>query len=120
MAIVRRAGLELRDNLKNSAYGYINVLRIETSQALAEAFKVMEAPDVRAQFGAENAWDAQTSRSGARRTLVPGLFHTNESTAPPSASGQGVRLVPGFKFGGPRSMSIYRTHQVQTAGQQAQ
>jgi len=57
VAIVRRAGLDLRNNLKNSAYGYINVLRVETSQALAEAFKVLEAPDVRSQFGADNAWE---------------------------------------------------------------
>jgi hypothetical protein len=57
VAIVRRSGLDLRNNLKNSAYGYINVLRVETSQALAEAFKVLEAPDVRAQFGADNAWE---------------------------------------------------------------
>jgi hypothetical protein len=57
IAIVRRAGLDLRNNLKNSSYGYINVLRVETSQALAEAFKVLEAPDLRAQFGASNAWE---------------------------------------------------------------
>lgn len=57
IAIVRRAGLDLRNNLKNSSYGNINVLRVETSQALAESFKVLESPDVRAQFGAENAWD---------------------------------------------------------------
>jgi hypothetical protein len=57
IAIVRRAGLDLRNNLKNSSYGYINVLRIETSQALAESFKVLESPDVKAQFGAQNAWD---------------------------------------------------------------
>jgi hypothetical protein len=57
MAIVRRSGLDLRNNLKNSSYGYVNVLRVETSQALAEAFKVLEAPDVRAQFGASNAWE---------------------------------------------------------------
>ncbi len=57
IAIVRRAGLDLRNNLKNSSYGYINVLRVETSQALAECFEVLEAPDLRAQFGAENAWD---------------------------------------------------------------
>ncbi len=57
IAIVRRAGLDLRNNLKNSAYGYINVLRVETSQTLAEAFRVLEASDVRAQFGADNAWE---------------------------------------------------------------
>lgn len=57
IAIVRRSGLDLRNNLKNSSYGYINVLRVETSQALAEAFKVLESSDVRAQFGADNAWE---------------------------------------------------------------
>jgi len=57
IAIVRRTGLDLRNNMKNSSYGYVNVLRIETSQALAESFKVLEAPDVKAQFGAQNAWD---------------------------------------------------------------
>jgi hypothetical protein len=57
MAIVRRAGLDLRNNLKNASYGYINVLRVETSQALAEAFKVLNSPDLKSQFGAENAWD---------------------------------------------------------------
>jgi hypothetical protein len=57
VAIVRRSGLDLRNNLKNSSYGYINVLRVETSQALAEAFTVLNAPDVRAQFGADNAWE---------------------------------------------------------------
>jgi hypothetical protein len=57
IAIVRRAALDLRNNVKNSSYGFVNVLRIETSQALAEAFKVLESSDVRAQFGADNAWD---------------------------------------------------------------
>lgn len=57
IAIVRRAGLDLRNNLKNSSYGYINVLRVETSQALAEAFQVLDASDVKSQLGAESAWD---------------------------------------------------------------
>ncbi|WP_068818584.1 hypothetical protein [Phormidesmis priestleyi] len=57
MAIVRRAGLDLRNNMKNASYGYINVLRVETSQALAEAFKVLESQDLKAQFGADNAWE---------------------------------------------------------------
>jgi len=57
IAIVRRSALDLRNNLKNSSYGYVNVLRVETSQALAEAFKVLEAPDIKAQFGADTAWD---------------------------------------------------------------
>jgi hypothetical protein len=57
MAIVRRSGLDLRGNLKNASYGYINVLRVETSQALSEAFKVLDSQDLKAQFGADNAWD---------------------------------------------------------------
>ena len=57
IAIVRRAALDLRNNLKNSSYGNVNVMRVETSQALDESFRVLEAPDLRAQFGAENAWD---------------------------------------------------------------
>jgi hypothetical protein len=57
IAIVRRAALDLRNNVKNSSYGYVNVLRIETSQALAEAFQILDSPDLKAQFGAETAWD---------------------------------------------------------------
>jgi hypothetical protein len=57
IAIVRRSALDLRNNLKNSSYGNVSVMRVETSQALAEAFKILNAPDLRAQFGAENAWD---------------------------------------------------------------
>lgn len=57
IAIVRRTALDLRNNLKNSSYGYINVLRIETSQSLAECFKILNAPDLRAQFGSSDAWD---------------------------------------------------------------
>jgi len=56
-ARVQRAALDLRNNLKNSSYGNVNVMRVETSQALDESFRVLEAPDLRAQFGAENAWD---------------------------------------------------------------
>jgi hypothetical protein len=57
IAVVRRAALDLRNNLKNSSHGDVNVARVEISQALDESFRVLEAPDLRAQFGAENAWD---------------------------------------------------------------
>ena len=57
IAIVRRAALDLRNNVKNSSYGYVNVLRIETSQALAEAFQILDSTDVKAQFGADTPWD---------------------------------------------------------------
>ncbi|MGN6186645.1 MAG: hypothetical protein ACTHQM_23655 [Thermoanaerobaculia bacterium] len=57
IATVRRAGLDLRNNLKFSSYGHINVLRVETLQLLDEAFKILGADDVRKLFGAETAWD---------------------------------------------------------------
>ena len=57
MSALRRAGLNLRYNLKNFSYGHLNVLRIETLQLLEEAFDILQADDVRALFGAETAWD---------------------------------------------------------------
>jgi hypothetical protein len=57
VAIVRRAGLDVRQNVKNSSYGYINVLRLETGLALGQAFQVLNSDDLKAQFGAESAWD---------------------------------------------------------------
>jgi hypothetical protein len=57
IATVRRAALDLRNNLKNCSYGDVNVLRVELSQMLDESFKVLESKDLMAQFGATNAWD---------------------------------------------------------------
>ncbi|NJK39865.1 MAG: hypothetical protein HC835_11575 [Oscillatoriales cyanobacterium RM2_1_1] len=57
IATVRRAGLDLRNNLKWSSYGHVNVFRIEVLQLLEEAFKILGAEDVRKLFGADNAWD---------------------------------------------------------------
>jgi len=57
IAIVRRAGLDMRYNLKNFSYGHLNVLRLETLQLLEEAFKILEAEDIRSLFGADSAWD---------------------------------------------------------------
>jgi hypothetical protein len=57
IAIVRRAGLDLRYNLKNFSYGHLSVLRAETMQLLEEAFEILQAPDVRNLFGADTAWD---------------------------------------------------------------
>ena len=57
IATIRRAGLDLRNNLKWSSYGHVNVFRIETLQLLDEAFKILGAEDVRKLFGADNAWD---------------------------------------------------------------
>jgi hypothetical protein len=56
-ALVRRTALDLRNNIKNSSYGHVHVMRIETSQALAEAFQILDSPDLKAQLGAGNAWD---------------------------------------------------------------
>jgi hypothetical protein len=57
IAIVRRAGLDLRNNMKWLSFGDVNVLRVEVLQLLDEAFKILDAPDVKNLFGADNAWD---------------------------------------------------------------
>lgn len=57
IATIRRAGLDLRNNLKWSSYGHVNVFRIEVLQLLEEAFKILGADDVKRLFGADNAWD---------------------------------------------------------------
>ena len=56
-ARVRRAGLDLRSNLKQSSYGHVNVMIVEISQLLEFAFRILGAADVRHLFGSENAWD---------------------------------------------------------------
>jgi hypothetical protein len=57
IATVRRAGLDLRNNLKFSSYGHLNVLRVEVMQLLDEAFRILGADDIRRLYGADNAWD---------------------------------------------------------------
>ncbi len=57
IAIVRRAGLDLRNNLKFMSFGHLNVLRVEVMQLLDEAFRILNADDVRRLFGADTAWD---------------------------------------------------------------
>jgi hypothetical protein len=57
IAVVRRAGLDLRNNLKFTSYGHLNVLRVEVMQLLDEAFRILGADDIKRLFGADNAWD---------------------------------------------------------------
>ncbi len=57
IAIVRRAGLDLRNNLKWLSFGHLNVMRVEVMQLLEESFKILDADDVKRLFGADNAWD---------------------------------------------------------------
>ena len=57
IAIVRRAGLDLRNNLKFTSFGHLNVLRVEVMQLLDEAFQILDADDIKRLFGADNAWD---------------------------------------------------------------
>jgi hypothetical protein len=57
IAVVRRAGLDLRNNLKFTSFGHLNVLRVEVMQLLDECFKILDAEDVKKLFGADNAWD---------------------------------------------------------------
>ncbi len=57
IAVVRRSGLDLRNNLKWNSYGHVNVLRVEVMQLLDEAFRILESDDVKRLYGADNAWD---------------------------------------------------------------
>jgi hypothetical protein len=57
IAIVRRAGLDLRNNLKFTSFGHLNVLRVEVMQILDEAFRILESDDCRRLMGADTAWD---------------------------------------------------------------
>jgi hypothetical protein len=57
IAIVRRAGLDLRNNLKFTSFGHLNVMRVEVMQLLEEAFKILAADDVKNLFGVDNAWE---------------------------------------------------------------
>ena len=57
IAVVRRAGLDLRNNLKFMSFGHLNVLRVEVMQILEEAFRILDAPDIKNLFGAADAWD---------------------------------------------------------------
>jgi hypothetical protein len=57
IAIVRRAGLDLRNNLKFTSFGHLNVLRVEVMQVLDEAFRILESDDVRRLCGADTPWD---------------------------------------------------------------
>ena len=55
--MVRRAGLDLRNNLKFTSFGHLNVLRVEVMQVLEECFRILGSEDVKDLFGADNAWD---------------------------------------------------------------
>src|SRR6516162_7673106 len=57
IAIVRRAGLDLRNNLKWLSFGHLNVMRVEVMQLLEEAFAILNCDDIKHLFGADNAWD---------------------------------------------------------------
>ena len=57
IAIVRRAGLDLRNNLKWLSFGHLNIMRVEVMQLLDEAFRILNSPDIKRLFGADNAWD---------------------------------------------------------------
>lgn len=57
IAIVRRSGLDLRNNLKWLSFGHLNVMRVEVMQLLEESFKILNSEDIKRLFGADNAWD---------------------------------------------------------------
>jgi hypothetical protein len=57
VAIVRRAGLDLRNNLKFMSFGHLNVMRVEVMQLLDESFRILGSEDIRNLFSADTAWD---------------------------------------------------------------
>lgn len=57
VAGVRRAGLDFRNNLKRASYGDVSVLTIELLQLINAAFDILDAEDIRHQFGTDNGWD---------------------------------------------------------------
>jgi hypothetical protein len=57
LATVRRAGLDLRNNLKFVSYGHLNVMTKEVMQLLDDAFRILGSADVLNLFGAKRAWD---------------------------------------------------------------
>ena len=57
VAIVRRAGLDLRNNLKFMSFGHLNVMRVEVMQLLDEAFRILSSDDIKRLYSADTAWD---------------------------------------------------------------
>jgi hypothetical protein len=57
IASVRRAGIEVRNNLKAASYGYVNVLRLEVFQLQATCVDILSAPDVQNLFGTDDIWE---------------------------------------------------------------
>lgn len=57
IAVVRRAALDLRNNLKSASYGHVTPMRTETLQLLDEGFAVLNSPDVLRLFGSSDQWD---------------------------------------------------------------
>jgi hypothetical protein len=57
VAIVRRAGLDLRNNLKFMSFGHLNVMRVEVMQLLDEAFRILNSDDIKRLYSADTPWD---------------------------------------------------------------
>ncbi len=57
MSVVRRAGLDLRHNLKQVSYGHIAVLRSEVMVLLRDAFDILNSDDIKRIFGATTGWE---------------------------------------------------------------
>ncbi|MEL6240884.1 MAG: hypothetical protein AAFR19_06190 [Pseudomonadota bacterium] len=57
MSIVRRAGLDLRHNLKQVSYGHVAVLRSEVMVLLRDAFEILNSEDIKRLFGADTPWE---------------------------------------------------------------
>ena len=100
IAIVRRAGLDLRNNLKFMSYGHLNVLRVEVMQLLDEAFRIFDTDDIKKQFGADTAWDVIES-------ILVRYFNERLVTSP--RQGMAVAGRRGAALAGPAARARRRT-----------
>jgi hypothetical protein len=82
IAAVRRAGLDLRANVKRAAYGDAGVLAVELLQLLGTAFDILGSADVMQQFGTDNAWDTlEEVLLRARREEAPASLRSRMAIA---------------------------------------
>lgn len=57
IAVVRRAARDLRANLKRASYGDVSLLTIELLQLISQAYDILNAPDIRHQFGTDDGFE---------------------------------------------------------------
>jgi len=82
IAVVRRSGMDLRNNLKHTSYGHLNVLRVEVMQLLDEAFRILNADDVKRQSARTTPGTWSRKSSSAISTSGWSRRHANAWASP--------------------------------------